>query len=289
MHDRVMTCHLPDNTLIEYMVTHALAEDIGSGDVTAQLLTPQQHAHATVISREAGILCGQAWFDRVFYQLDSHFQITWHINDGDSIAPGQTLCEVQGSTRHLLTAERTALNFLQTLSGTATRTRAYVDAIAGTQARVLDTRKTLPLWRVAQKYAVCCGGGMNHRMGLFDMVLIKENHIASAGSVARAMQLALQQNPDIAIEIEVETLEQLQDALRAGAKRILLDNMSHDQLREAVRLTAGQATLEASGSVSLATIRDIALCGVDFISVGSLTKHLQALDLSLRIDKIMRN
>lgn len=289
MHDTAMLCHAPDNALIEQMVSLALAEDIGSGDVTAQLLPPKQQAHATVITREAGILCGKQWFDHVFSQLDPTIQITWHADDGERLQAGQSLCELQGTSRHLLTGERTALNFLQTLSGTATRTRAFVDAIAGTQARVLDTRKTLPLWRVAQKYAVCCGGGLNHRMGLFDMVLIKENHIASAGSVTAAMHQAQRQNPQLAIEIEVETLDQLRDALQAGATRVLLDNMSPADMTEAVRLTVGKAKLEASGNVRLDNIREIALCGVDYISIGSLTKHLQALDLSLRIDNIFTN
>lgn len=264
-------------------VARALAEDIGSGDVTATLIPEQTSARATVISREPAVLCGRPWFDTVFQQLDKQVQITWRASDGDKIESDQILCELRGPARSLLSGERTALNFLQTLSGTATQTRAYVDAIQGTRARILDTRKTLPGLRTAQKYAVTCGGGLNHRMGLHDAVLIKENHIAAAGSVAAALTRARTAAPvDMTVEIEVENLEQLREALAAGARRILLDNFDLTGLRTAVAETAGHAQLEASGSVTLENVRAIAETGVDFISIGSLTKHLRAVDLSMR-------
>ncbi len=281
-----MACTLPEQDLINRMVQHALMEDIGGGDVTANLLPKTQLATATVISREAGVLCGTAWFTRVFAQVDPTITITWQMQDGDNLAPQQLICELRGPTRAVLTGERVALNFLQTLSGTATITRQYVNAMAGTASTLLDTRKTIPLWRHAQKYAVCCGGGMNHRMGLYDMILIKENHIASAGSVSLAIALARQTSPSLALEVEVETLEQLNEALLAGATRILLDNMNIPTLRSAVQQTNRRAQLEASGNVTLANIREIAETGVDFISVGSITKHVRALDLSMRIQTI---
>lgn len=281
-----MTCTLPEQSVINAMVRDALIEDIGGGDVTASLLPKTQAASATVISREAGVLCGIPWFDRVFAQIDPTITITWQARDGDSLAPQQPLCELRGPTRGLLTAERVALNFLQTLSGTATLTREYAAAIAGSTATLLDTRKTIPLWRQAQKYAVCCGGGMNHRLGLYDMILIKENHIASAGSISRALALAQHISPSLEVEVEVETLDQLQEALHAGATRILLDNMNISTLRTAVQHTNRRALLEASGNVSLANIRAIADTGVDFISVGSLTKHVRALDLSMRVQTV---
>lgn len=264
-------------------VACALAEDVGSGDVTAALIPEQALARATVISREAAVLCGLPWFDAVFQQLDKRVQIVWQARDGDSILPQQTLCELNGPARALLSGERTALNFLQTLSGTATQTRAYVEAVRGTRATILDTRKTLPGLRAAQKYAVTCGGGGNHRMGLYDAVLIKENHIAAAGSVTAALaQTHSAVSAGIAVEIEVENLEQLRAALAAHARRILLDNFDLAGLRAAVHETAGRAQLEASGSVSLETVRAIAQTGVDFISIGSLTKHVRAIDLSMR-------
>ncbi len=283
---KTMNCTLPEQDLINRMVQHALMEDIGSGDVTANLLPKTQLATATVISREAGVLCGTAWFTRVFAQVDPTITIIWQMQDGDHLAPQQPICELRGPTRAVLTGERVALNFLQTLSGTATTTRQYVNAIAGTASILLDTRKTIPLWRHAQKYAVCCGGGMNHRMGLYDMILIKENHIASAGSVSLAIALARQTSPSLAVEVEVETLDQLNEALLAGATRILLDNMNLPTLRSAVQQTNRRAQLEASGNVTLANIRTIAETGVDFISVGSITKHVCALDLSMRIQTI---
>jgi nicotinate-nucleotide pyrophosphorylase (carboxylating) len=279
---------------IKQVVQHALAEDVGndlsSGDITAQLIPKENQSTAEVISRETAILCGTAWFDEVFLQLGSTHKesitIEWHANDGDKIQPEQRLCTLIGNSRALLTGERTALNFLQTLSGTATQTRQYVDAIAkintDINTRILDTRKTLPGLRTAQKYAVVCGGGSNHRMGLFDAYLIKENHILAAGSIAAAVAQAHTNNPEASVEVEVENRDELRQALQGGANQILLDNMSLPKLREAVAFTQGRATLEASGNVNLDTVRDIAKTGVDFISVGSLTKHVRAIDLSMR-------
>jgi len=268
---------------IERNVAAALLEDIGSGDLTALLAPAGHRAIGNVVSREEAILCGTAWFDAVFHRIDPQACIRWRAHDGDTIKANQTLCSIQADTRALLTAERTALNFLQLLSGTATLTRRYVDAVAGTRARIVDTRKTLPGLRQAQKYAVRCGGGTNHRMGLYDGVLVKENHILAAGGVTEALERARRIACGAAfIEIEVETLEQLAEALDAGAKLILLDNMNLDQMRQAVGLTAGRAELEASGGVRLETVRAIAETGIDRISIGSLTKDVRAIDLSLR-------
>jgi len=264
-------------------VDAALSEDIGSGDLTALLMPAGHPARGIVVSREAAVLCGSAWFDACFHRLDARARIRWHARDGDLIEAGQTLCEIEADTRALLTAERPALNFLQLLSGTATVTRKYVDAIAGTQAMIVDTRKTLPGLRLAQKYAVRCGGGVNHRLGLYDGILIKENHIMAAGGVAAVLAQAQALAPaGVFIQIEVETLEQLGEALAAGAKMILLDNMDLAQMRRAVSLTAGRALLEASGGVDLSKVRAIAETGVDRISIGSLTKDVRAVDLSLR-------
>jgi nicotinate-nucleotide pyrophosphorylase (carboxylating) len=268
---------------IEQNVTAALAEDIGSGDLTAQLMPAGHPARGFVVSREAAVLCGSAWFDACFHRLDTRARIRWHARDGDRIDAGQTLCEIEADTRALLTAERPALNFLQLLSGTASVTRSYVDAITGTRAQIVDTRKTLPGLRLAQKYAVRCGGGVNHRLGLYDGILIKENHIMAAGGVAPVLAQARKLAPQgVFIQIEVETLEQLGEALAAGAKMILLDNMDLAQMRKAVSLTAGRALLEASGGVDLSKVRAIAETGVDRISIGSLTKDVRAVDLSLR-------
>jgi len=264
-------------------VRHALAEDIGSGDLSARLVPENTRATAEVITREAGVLCGQAWFNEVFRQLDPALFIAWVARDGQAIRANQRLCRLNGPARALLSGERCALNFLQTLSGVATTTRRYVEAVRGTNAVVLDTRKTLPGLRSAQKYAVRCGGGQNHRLGLFDAILIKENHIAAAGSIAGALRAAkTAAPPGIPIEIEVENLEQLRAALAAGAERLLLDNFDLEHLKTAVHETGGRATLEASGGVTLDTIRAIAETGVDFISVGDLTKNVRAVDLSLR-------
>ena len=264
-------------------VAAALAEDIGSGDLTA-LLTPAAHpARGIVVSREEAVLCGAAWFEACFRQLDAGTRIRWHAADGARIHAGQMLCEIEADTRALLSAERPALNFLQLLSGTATVTRKYVDAVAGTRARIVDTRKTLPGLRLAQKYAVRCGGGTNHRLGLYDGILIKENHIMAAGGVAPVLAQARQLAPEgVFIQIEVETLDQLEEALAAGASMILLDNMDLALMRRAVQFTAGRAVLEASGGVDLSRVRAIAETGVDRISIGSLTKDLRAIDLSLR-------
>ena len=263
-------------------VARALAEDIGTGDVTARLLPSTEIALARVVTREPAVLSGEAWFEECFHQIDREVDIRWHAHDGDRLASGQVVCEIDGRARSLLTAERSSLNFLQTLSAVATKTRAFVDAVAGTKAAILDTRKTLPGLRHALKYAVRCGGGTNHRMGLYDGVLIKENHIASAGGIGPALVQARRLAPNIPTEIEVESIEQLQEAIAAGAKLILLDNFDLAGFREAVRLTAGRATLEASGGINLESVRAIAETGVDRISIGSLTKDVRAVDLSMR-------
>ncbi|MDR2689446.1 MAG: carboxylating nicotinate-nucleotide diphosphorylase [Azoarcus sp.] len=269
---------------IQRNVAKALAEDIGNGDLTARLLPTAARSQAKVITREAAILCGCAWFNAVFAALSPIASVQWHAHDGDPVEPGQVLCDVLAPTQTLLTAERTALNFLQLLSATATLTRRYVEAVAGTQAKIVDTRKTLPGLRLAQKYAVNIGGGDNHRAGLYDGILIKENHIIAAGSIHAAMNAALALAPeDVFIEIEVENLEELDAALDAGARLILLDNMNPNDMREAVRITAGRATLEASGGINLANVREIAETGVDRISIGGLTKDVKAIDLSLRL------
>ncbi|MDY6978507.1 MAG: carboxylating nicotinate-nucleotide diphosphorylase [Pseudomonadota bacterium] len=269
--------------LIQQQVEQALTEDIGSGDVTAALLPEDKSINATVISRQPAVIAGCDWFGEVFRQLDPSIGINWHCTDGDRIEEDQLLCELQGPVRPVVTGERTALNFLQTLSGTATTTRQYVDRITGTGAQVLDTRKTLPGLRLAQKYAVSCGGGSNHRIGLYDMVLIKENHIIAAGSILNAVKTARRLSPKLEVEVEVENLEQLDQALQAGVERVLLDNMSLKTLRQAVTLNSGRARLEASGGITFDNIRDVAETGVDFISVGALTKDVQAVDLSMRI------
>ncbi|MGD8785510.1 MAG: carboxylating nicotinate-nucleotide diphosphorylase [Thioalkalispiraceae bacterium] len=271
-----------DDKAIETSVRLAIAEDVGSGDVTAHLIDVDHKSNAKVITREAGVICGQAWFDETFKQLEPNIEINWNIGDGACVVPKQTLCTVSGNTRAMLTAERTALNFLQTLSGTATITKSYVDALAGTGVQILDTRKTLPGLRLAQKYAVHCGGGMNHRIGLFDMILIKENHIVGCGSIQSAMEKAQAVNKNIEIEIEVRDLDELQQALDAGARRILLDNFSIEDLKQAVRQNQQQAKLEVSGNVTLENIRNYALTGIDYISSGSITKHVRALDLSMQ-------
>ncbi len=275
------TIRLPQD--IEASVRRALAEDVGTGDLTAGLIHADQQATARVISREQAVLCGAAWFEEVYRQIDSTVHIDWLAQDGELLRPDQVVCRISGPARILLTGERTALNFLQLLSGTATETRRYVDAVRGTGATILDTRKTLPGLRTAQKYAVRCGGGENHRMGLFDGILIKENHIAAAGSVTAALAAARAHvTPAVLLEVEVENLSQLDEALAAGAPRILLDNFTIEQLLEAVRRSAGRARLEASGGISLESVREIAATGVHYISIGGLTKHVRAVDLSLR-------
>lgn len=260
-----------------------LAEDIGDGDITARLIPADARARARVITRETCVLCGLAWVEALFAQLDPGVTLSWSAADGDRLEAGQAFLELEGSARSLLTGERAALNLLQTLSATATRTRHCVDLIAGTGVRLLDTRKTLPGMRLAQKYAVTCGGGHNHRIGLWDAFLIKENHIAACGGIAAAIGEARQIAPKAPVEVEVETFDELEQALAAGADIIMLDNFSLEEMREAVRRTAGRATLEASGNVDEGTLRAIAETGVDCISSGALTKDVKAVDLSMRI------
>ncbi|MDH5570353.1 MAG: carboxylating nicotinate-nucleotide diphosphorylase [Gammaproteobacteria bacterium] len=270
---------------IKLQVKQALQEDIGTGDISAALIDDAEQACASILSREPAVICGTAWVTEVFQQLDTQIKISWHIEDGDFVQANTTLCEITGPARDLLSGERTALNFLQTLSATATQTRRYVDAIKGTRTRLLDTRKTIPGLRLAQKYAVLCGGGYNHRIGLYDMFLIKENHIIAAGSIAKAVAQARKNLSGIPIEVEVENLAELQQALTANIDRILLDNMDTAMLKQAVALGAGKIPLEASGGVDLNTIRSIAETGIDYISVGGITKHIQAIDLSMRFKK----
>ena len=272
---------------IERNVATALAEDLGAGDLTANLVPANLTSQATVIAREAGILCGTAWFEACFRQLDPLVRIEWLLKDGDLVAPDQLLCRICGDARALLSAERSALNFLQTLSAVASKARLYADAISGTDAQVVDTRKTLPGLRLAQKYAVRVGGGGNHRLALWDAILIKENHILAAGGIRQALAAARQLSLEAAgrcrfIQIEVENLDELQIALEAGAEMVLLDNFTLEQLRQAAEGNAGRAILEASGNVTLESIRAIADTGVDRISVGALTKDIKAMDLSMR-------
>jgi len=259
-----------------------LEEDIGSGDITAAIIPETVTAEAEVLTREAMVLCGQAWFDAVFKELDPRVRIDWLCAEGEAVDAGATLCRLGGPARALLTGERTALNLLQTLSATATVARRYAEAVAGTGCKVLDTRKTIPGLRQAQKYAVAVGGCHNHRIGLYDGVLIKENHVMAAGSISAAIRIARELTA-VPVEVEVETLEQLQEALAAKPDRIMLDNFSLDDLRSAVNITAGRVELEASGNIGLDNIRTIAETGVDFISIGALTKHVKAVDLSMRI------
>lgn len=268
-------------------VDAALTEDLGAGDLTASLVPGERQVQATVISREAGVLCGTAWFDECVSRLDPQAKVSWQAADGDRIAPNQLLCTIDANGRALLSAERSALNFLQLLSAVASKARLYADEIAGTKAQVVDTRKTLPGLRLAQKFAVRCGGGGNHRLALWDAILIKENHIHAAGGIAPAMAAAKAVAAEAGtrckfIQIEVESLDELQTALAAGATMILLDNFTLEMMRQAAEINAGRAVLEASGNVSLETIRAIAETGVDRISVGALTKDVKALDLSMR-------
>ena len=271
--------HLPPD--LSSCVRRALSEDIGTGDLTAELLPSDGTATAVIISREQAVICGIPWVDEVYRQLDPTLVCSWSCTDGDTIAPGQTLCTVTGLMRSILTGERTALNFLQLLSGTATLTRKYTELISGTKTRLLDTRKTIPGLRTAQKYAVACGGGTNHRMGLYDAVLIKENHIAAAGSIANAIAAA--KNLHRHVEVEVETLAQLTQAITAGADTVMLDNFKLTDIKEAVSLNNGRVKLEVSGGINMDTIAAIAETGVDYISVGELTKNVRATDYSMRI------
>ncbi len=284
---RKPTVPLPPRAAIAKLVGDALREDLGSGDLTAAVIDPATRVGARLICRERAVLCGTAWFDEAFRQVDEGIEIEWLRQDGERLEAGAVACRICGRARAIVSAERTAINLLQTLSGCATTTRRYADAVAATGARIVDTRKTIPALRLAQKYAVAVGGGHNHRLGLFDQILLKENHIAAAGSVAAAISRARAAAPPQCppLEVEVESLEQLQQALAAGAPRIMLDNFAVDEMREGVALARGRAELEASGNVSLAQVRQIARTGVDYISVGALTKHLQAIDFSLRFDR----
>jgi nicotinate-nucleotide pyrophosphorylase (carboxylating) len=280
---------MPNLTLAELAaeidgnVRRALAEDIGSGDITAQLIPAERLAHAKVITRDAAVVCGTAWVEAVFRQLDARVAVHWQVKDGDRVQPDQTLFTLEGPARALLSGERSALNFLQTLSAVATRCRHYADLVAGTPVKLLDTRKTLPGLRLAQKYAVTCGGCHNHRIGLYDAFLIKENHIAACGGIAAAVAAARLIAPGKPVEVEVESLDELQQALAAGADIVMLDELCLADMREAVRLTAGRAKLEASGGINDSTLRGVAETGVDFISLGTLTKDIKAVDLSMRL------
>ncbi|RJG04440.1 carboxylating nicotinate-nucleotide diphosphorylase [Noviherbaspirillum sedimenti] len=267
-------------------VRRALEEDVGAGDLTAALIPAQQTARAIVICRESAIICGQAWVMEVLRQVAPSARAVWNVSDGQRCEPNQPIVEIYAGARELLTAERTCLNFLQTLSAVATKTAKFVNAVAGTRVAILDTRKTIPGLRMAEKYAVRCGGGKNHRMGLFDAMLIKENHLAAAGSLTAAYQAALRlKNTAKFIQVEVETLEQLNEALRAGVSMVLLDNMSLDQIRQAVKIADGRCSLEVSGGVTFETIKELAETGVDRISIGGLVKDVQAVDFSMRFSK----
>jgi nicotinate-nucleotide pyrophosphorylase (carboxylating) len=273
----------PPSALVLADVRRALAEDLGDGDATAELLPSDATARARVITREAAVLCGQAWFDACFRELDPTVSVRWHATDGDHLSAGLTFVELEGNARALVSAERSALNFVQTLSGTATVTATHVAAVAGTRTRILDTRKTLPGLRIAQKYAVRCGGGTNHRIGLFDAMLIKENHIAAAGSLTAAVRAARARHPKLLLEVEVENFDELAEALAAGVDRVMLDEFSDADLGRAVIEVAGRAEIEVSGGVDLPRLATIAASGVDFISIGALTKHVRAIDLSMRV------
>ncbi|MCP1726236.1 nicotinate-nucleotide pyrophosphorylase (carboxylating) [Natronospira proteinivora] len=273
---------IPDD--LTRQVTAALDEDLGQGDLTAALIPESNTARGRIITREAAVFCGQPWADAVFKSIDPGIQIHWNVADGDAVQANQVLCTLSGPARVLLSGERTALNFLQTLSSTATATRRLVEAVAGTGCTILDTRKTLPGLRTAQKYAVRCGGGENHRTGLFDGILIKENHIAACGGIAPAVSTARDCHPGIPVEVEVENLAEVEQALAAGADSLLLDNLSLEQLSEAVALNQGRAKLEASGGLTEAALAQVAATGVNYISVGALTKHIRAVDLSMRLE-----
>jgi nicotinate-nucleotide pyrophosphorylase (carboxylating) len=260
----------------------ALKEDVGSGDISALLIDENKLLSTRLLVREEAILCGTAWFEQAFKQCDEGIHLDWQAQDGDRVSADSVLCRISGPARAILTAERTALNFLQTLSGTATTTRYYVDKISQTKCRILDTRKTIPHLRLAQKYAVTCGGGLNHRIGLFDAYLIKENHLAACGSIRQAVERGRALHPGKLLEVEVETLEQLQQAIEANVDRALIDNFSLEEMKQAVKMTSNQIQLEASGNITDESLFNIANTGVDFISIGALTKHVRAIDFSLR-------
>lgn len=268
---------------LQDQVRRALAEDVGDGDITAALIPADRQAQATIISRDAAILCGTTWADEVFRQVDPQISVQWLAADGDRLEPNQPFCKMSGPARGLLTGERCALNFIQTLSATATRSRYLADLVEGTGVKLLDTRKTLPGLRLAQKYAVTCGGCHNHRIGLFDAFLIKENHIAACGGISAAVSQARILSPGKPVEVEVESLDELRQALEAGADIIMLDELSNDDMRTAVQITAGKAKLEASGGINETTLRAVAETGVDYISIGSMTKDIKAVDLSMRL------
>ena len=281
-----MTNALPCD--IPAQVAAALREDLGGqitadNDITANLIAPDTQATATIITREPATICGVQWVNETFSQIDNHLVVDWQVSDGDEVQPDTTLVTISGTARSILTAERTALNFLQTLSGTATVTRRYTQLLAGSGTKILDTRKTLPGLRLAQKYAVKCGGGENHRIGLFDAYLIKENHIYACGSIANAVSTAKSTHPDKPVEVEVENMDELQQALDAGADIIMLDNFTNEQIQRAVLLNQGKSKLEVSGNITDERLSSLATLGVDFISSGALTKHVQAIDLSLRV------
>ena len=267
---------------IDEVVLQALNEDIGEGDLTASLIPEDSMSKTRVITREKAVICGTCWFDSVFKQLDENVKVTWLVKDGDLVEPNQELVRLEGPTRPILTGERTALNFLQTLSGTATAAYNYAQVLEGTTTKLLDTRKTVPGLREAQKYAIRTGGGQNHRLGLFDGILLKENHIAAAGSITNAVKEAKRRYPEIPVEVEVENMEQLNEAIEAGSDIIMLDNFTNDQMKEAVKITNGRSRLEASGGYDKESLRAAAETGVDYISVGALTKHVRAIDLSMR-------
>ncbi len=267
---------------LDQVVTAALTEDIQSGDLTAGLIPAENLATATIICREAAVICGRPWFDATIQQVDPTINIEWHVTEGQQVEAEQLLCTLTGSARNILTAERTALNFLQTLSATATITANYVAQLSSSQTKLLDTRKTLPGLRMAQKYAVKCGGGTNHRIGLYDAILIKENHIMAAGGIENAVSAAKQQHPEVTVEVETENLDEVEQAVAAGADIIMLDNFTLEMMHQAVELVAGRAKLEVSGNVEIQHLPELAKTGVDFISTGAITKHIQAIDLSMR-------
>ena len=267
---------------IEEIVANALKEDIKEGDLTADLIPLEVQATANIFCREEAVICGRPWFDEVFRQVDDQSSVSWYVEEGELVEKDQLICEIKGVARHILTAERTALNFLQTLSGTASITKVYVKHLQGTQTKLLDTRKTLPGLRLAQKYAVACGGGQNHRIGLYDAILIKENHIIAAGGIAEAVGIAKFKHPGKTVEVETENLVEVREALEGGADIIMLDNFSIEMMHQAVELVNKNAKLEVSGNVEMKHLKDLAMTQVDFISTGAITKHLKAIDLSMR-------
>ena len=273
----------PDLAQVQHDVARALAEDLGSGDVTASLIAADRIASATIVCREAAVIAGAAWVDETFRAVDALVDVTWNVADGAQVEPDACVCAIRGPARALVSAERTALNFLQTLSATATATARYVSALGSSNTQILDTRKTIPGLRHAQKYAVLCGGGNNHRIGLFDAILIKENHIAAAGGITPAIERLRSEHPQLRIEVEVESLDDLSEALSAGCDMVLLDNFSKEQTRAAVAMVDGRVKIELSGGVELESLNELGSLGADYISVGALTKHIRAIDFSMRI------